>query len=125
FPLANLLAQMIGKTAGELENGLGRRAIGDERRVAFPAYLDPGEEIGLGAGEPVEACGFEAQIAENLAVRREGEAGAAPVGRRAHLFEWPKRVAARKALAEQLAIARHLDISLDRERVDDADADTM
>ena len=44
-----------------------------ERRVAAPADLDAGEQIGLGAGELVEALGREGRVrAENLGVGREG-----------------------------------------------------
>jgi hypothetical protein len=42
---------MVGKPAGELEHRLGRSVVADQRRIAAPADLDAGEEIGLRAGE--------------------------------------------------------------------------
>ena len=42
---------MVGEAAGELEDGGFGDFRGGERGVAAPADLDPGEQIGLGAGE--------------------------------------------------------------------------
>ena len=50
---------MVGQAAGELEDGLFGYLVAGEARVAAPADLDPGEEIGLGAGELVEALRVE------------------------------------------------------------------
>ena len=49
--VAELLGEMVGEAAGELEGGAFGDFRGGERRVAAPADLDAGEEIGLGAGE--------------------------------------------------------------------------
>src|SRR3546814_15744482 len=46
-------------------------------------------------------------------------------GRRAEFFKPPKRKPARKTLAIELLAACHLDLGLDRQRVDDADADAV
>ena len=103
----------------------GTSAAG-ERRVAAPADLDAGEEIGLGADEAVEAAGVEVGLgAEDLGVGGEGDGGAALVGRRADLFERGGRDALREALAVELLVAGDLDDGLGRERVDDADADAV
>ena len=48
---------MVGEAAGELEDRLFGGFGGGERGVAAPADLDPGEEIGLGAGELVQPRG--------------------------------------------------------------------
>ena len=59
-----------------------------ERRVAAPADLDAGEEIGLGARELVEPRRLELRVgAEDLRVGREGDGGAAPVGGGADVLE--------------------------------------
>src|SRR5206468_11686031 len=50
-PLADLLREMIGEAAGELEDGAFGDVSGGERGIAAPADLDPGEEVRLGAGE--------------------------------------------------------------------------
>ncbi len=44
---AQLLAQMIGQAAGELEHRLGRRIVGQQRRRTAPPDFDAGEQIGL------------------------------------------------------------------------------
>src|SRR3546814_5457926 len=46
-------------------------------------------------------------------------------GRRAEFFKPPKRKPARKTLAIELLAACHLDLGLDRQRVDDADTDAV
>ena len=86
--LAELVGEMVGEAAGELED----RVFGDFRRgqrgIAAPADLDPGEEIGLGPGEGVEARRVERRVgAENLRVGGEGDGGAAAVGGGADLLQ--------------------------------------
>ena len=125
-PLAQLLGEMVGEAARELEGG----ALGDlgtgERRVAAPADLDPGEEIGLGPGEGVDALGAERRVgAENLGVGGEGDGGAAAVGGGADLLELGGRGAPAERLAVELPVARDLDHRLGRQGVDDADADAV
>lgn len=79
---------MVGEAAGELEGGAFGHVGGGERRVAAPADLDAGEEIGLGADEAEEAAGVEVGLgAENLRVGSEGDSRAALVRGRADLFE--------------------------------------
>ena len=101
---------MVGEAAGELEGG----AFGDvrrgERRVAAPADLDAGEEIGLGADQAEQAGGVEVGLgAEDLRVGGEGDGGAAPVGRGADLFEPGGGEAFREGLAVELLVAGDLD----------------
>ena len=75
-PLANWKTAFSGTSA---EASAGRSASGS----------DPREEIGLGAGEGVEARRVERRVgAENLRVGREGDGGAAPVWRGADLFSF-------------------------------------
>jgi hypothetical protein len=74
FAGADLLLQMIGKAAGELEHRFMRRFVADQRGIAFPAYLDAREEIGLGARQPVEPRRLELRfLAEDRFVGREGD----------------------------------------------------
>ena len=115
FAVAELLGEMVGEAARELEHrGLGD-GVGDERGVAAPADLDPGEQIGLGARELVEARGVEGGVgAENLGIGDEADGGAAAVGGGADFLELRGRCAARKGLAvELLSRATSTMVSLD------------
>ncbi len=117
---------MVGEAVGELED----RGFGDfrrgERGIAAPADLDPGEEIGLGARELVQALRAERRVgAENLRVGGEGDGGAALVRRRADGLQLRGREALREGLAVEDLVARDLDDGLGRQRVDDADADAV
>src|SRR6185436_7086084 len=104
-----LLAKMIGKPAGELEDGFGWGIVADQRRIAFPADFDAGEQISFGTHQPVKPRRLEVGVlAENLGIGREGDAGAPPVGRCAQLFERRYDFAAREALAIELPIAGDL-----------------
>ena len=126
FAVADLLLQMVGDSARELEHGLGRRVVVDQRRVAPPADLDAREQVRLGPGEPVQPPRPEPRArAEDLDIRHEAELGPAPVGNRAHLLEPGHRLAADELLPEQLLVARDLDHRVGRQRVDDADADAV
>ena len=79
---------MVGEPAGELEGRAFGNLGGGEARVAAPADLDPGEEIGLRARELVEAVGDERSVgAENLEVGDEADRRAAAVGGGADFFE--------------------------------------
>ncbi len=124
--IAELLGEMVGEAVGELED----RAFGDlvagERGVAAPADLDPGEEVGLRAGELVEALGRESGVgAEDFRVGGEGDGGAALVGGGADLLQLRCGEAAREGLAVELLVARDLDDGVGRKRIDDADADAV
>ena len=117
---------MVGEAAGELEHRLFGDFGGRERGVAVPADLDPGEEIGLGARQRVEARRVECRVgAEDFGVGGEGDGGAAAVGRGAGILELRGRQAAREGLAVELPVARDLDDGVARQRVDDADADAV
>ena len=98
---------------------------GEELRIAGPAQLDVGEEIGLRPRHREQALGAEFQLLEDLRVRVEGDAGAASVGRRADLGERRFGQSAREGLAVELLAARHLDDELVRQRVDHRDADAV
>src|SRR3546814_8052325 len=50
----DLFLQMIGKAAGELEDGACGRVVADQFRRALPADFDAPEKIGLRPGESVE-----------------------------------------------------------------------
>ena len=108
--LADLLCEVVGEAAGELEDG-GFGDVGrGERGIAAPADLDAREQVRLGPGEPVQPPRPERRArAENLDVRHEAELGPAPVGDSAHLLELGHRLAADKPLPEQLLVARDLD----------------
>src|SRR3546814_663505 len=54
FPRPDLFLQMIGKAAGELEDGACGRVVADQFRRALPADFDAPEKIGLRPGETVE-----------------------------------------------------------------------
>ena len=124
--VAELLGEIVGKAAGEVEDGLLRHLVRGQARVAAPADFDPGEEIGLGAGELVEPLGAEARVgAEDLGVGREGRGRAATVGGGTDFLELRGRDAPGEGLAIELLLARDLDNGFDRERVDDADADAV
>src|SRR3546814_19643409 len=94
---------MIGKAAGELEDGACGRVVADQFRRALPADFDAPEKIGLRPGETVEPGWPEmGGGTENLRVRREADGGAAPVRRCAQLHQAAGRMPARKALEEQI-----------------------
>ena len=113
-PICSL--QMIGEAARELEHRLGGRLVGDQLGIAAPAYLDAGEEIGLGARQPVEPRRLELRVlAENLGIGGEGDGGAAPVLGRAQLDQLRGRQAAGEGLAVELLVARDLDHRVDRQ----------
>src|SRR4029079_12999597 len=125
-PVDKLFGQVVGEAVRELEDrGFGDVCAGP-RRGAAPADLDPGEEIGLGARELIDAQGIERSIGpENLGVGDEAGAGAAAVGGRPDGLELRGGDAAREALAIEGAVARDLDHGLGRKRVDDADPDAV
>ncbi len=125
FAAADLLAQVIGEAAGELEDGFGRRVVRDQRGIAFPADLDAGEQIGLGPRQLVEPRGLELHLAEDLGIGGEGDRGAAPVGRAAEMLEGAERLPPAEALAVELPLARDLDDGVGRQRVDHAHADAV
>src|SRR4029079_13802613 len=108
---------------GELEDGAFGDVGGGERRVAAPADLDPGEQIGLGAGELVNPLRREFGVgAEDLGVGDEACGGAAAVGGRADRLERGGGDPAAERLAVEGLVAGDLDDRLGRQRVDDADA---
>ena len=117
---------MVGKSAGELEDrGLGGVAI-EQGRGGLPADFDAAEQIGLGAGELVKPAGTKARVfTEDLRVGQETDGGAAAVGSGADLFQLGHRVAARKTLGKDFAIARDLDTHIRRQGVDHRYADAM
>ncbi len=88
FARADLFLEVIREPAGELEHRLGGNLLAGEAGGAFPTDLDPGEEVGLGAGELEQPRRLEPGIvAEDFAVRDEGDAGAAAVGGGAERLE--------------------------------------
>src|SRR3546814_2426851 len=119
-----LFLQMIGKAAGELEYRLGGGVVADQLGRAFPPDFDPGEQIGLCPRHAKQALRLEtAVLAEDFGIGDKGNAGAASVRRRTQFFESAEREPARETLAIELLAARELDLGLDRQHVDDADAD--
>ena len=126
FAVAELLGEMVGEAAGELEDGGFGDVVAGERRVAAPADLDPGEQIGLGARELVEPRRVERRVgAEDVGVGDEADGGAAAVGGGADFLERRGGEALGEGLAVELLVARDLDDRLGRQRVDDADADAV
>src|SRR3546814_13532827 len=76
LPISDLFLQMIGKAAGELEDGACGRVVADQFRRALPADFDAPEKIGLRPGETVEPGWPEmGGGTENLRVRREADGG--------------------------------------------------
>src|SRR3546814_16042113 len=66
---SDLFLQMIGKAAGELEYRLGGGVVADQLGRAFPANLDPGEQIGLCPRHAKQALRLEAAVlAENFGI---------------------------------------------------------
>ena len=109
-----------------MEGGLGRRVVGDQRGCARPADLDAAEQVGLGARHAQQARRLEGgALAEDLLVGLEAHLGAAPVLDGAELLELALRRAARERHGVELLAARHLDLELLRQRVDDRDADAV
>ena len=126
FALADLLLEMVGEAAGELEHRLGRRLVVDQRGIASPAYLDAGEQIGLGARQPVQPRRLERRIlAENLGSGVKVTVVPRRFGVGPSLTRAPRSGRPREGLAEQLLVARDLDDRLARQRVDHADADAV
>ena len=120
--------EVVLQPAGEMEHSLFGRLVrvADEFGRTAPAYLDAAEKIGLRAGHLVEPGGLEARVlAEDLRVGMETCAGAAPVLDIAEELESALRHAPREALAVELAAARHLDLKVVRQGVDDGHADAV
>src|SRR3546814_19856479 len=94
---------MIGKAAGELEDGACGRVVADQFRRALPADFDAPEKIGLRPGETVEPGWPEmGGGTENLRVRREADGGAAPVRRCAQLLQAAGRKTGRASGRERV-----------------------
>ena len=125
FARAHLFGQVIGKPAGELEDGFSRDVVADEAGGAFPADLYPCEQIRLRAGEREQPLWGKAAITENLGVRHEGDSGAAPVGRGPEVLDRALGDPARKLLRVKLLVARHFDPGVNRQRIDHAYADPV
>ena len=87
-PVAELLGEMVGEAAWELEDGVFGDVGAGEGRVAPPANFDARKQICLGSRQPVEPIGREGGVgAENLQVRREGDGRSATVWGRTHFLE--------------------------------------
>src|SRR6185503_4831402 len=85
-----------------------------------------GEEIGLGAGELVQALRAEGRVGtEDFGVGDEAGAGAAAVGRGTDGFELRGGDASAESLAVEDLVARDLDDRVARERIDDAHPDAV
>jgi hypothetical protein len=120
--------QIVLQSAGEVEHGLGRCLVllAEQFRRALPADFDTAEQIGFGTRHLVEARRLELRgLAENLGVRVEARPGTAPVLHFAKILQPGDRLAARKALAVELAIAGDLDLEIVGKRVHDRDADAV
>ena len=127
-----LLAELGGEVIGEAARKVERRLLGnavlavEELGCALPADLDPAEEVGLGAGHGEQALGLEGgALAEDVRVRLEADARAAPVMDLAELLQLLQRRAAREALAIELPAARDLDLERLRQGVDHRHADAV
>ena len=127
----DLLAEVIGEAAGELEHRLVGNArlavlLGEQGRVALPAYLDPGEEVSLGPREPVEPRRLEPRVGpENLRVGGKGDGGAATVLGGPHFDQLAGRNPAREALAVDHLAPGDLDHRVGRQRIDHRDPDAV
>ena len=122
------VGQIVGKTAGVVKHRFGRHRIvvRQQRRIAPPADLDPGIEIGLRARHAVQGRRPEPRLfAENLGVRGEGDAGAAAVRGGADLGKRSFGDAARKALPVERLLACDLDQKFGGQRVHHRRADTV
>ena len=80
FAPAELFGQMVGKTAGKFEHRFGGHIVAREAFGAFPADLNPGEEIGLRPRQLEQPLGTELALAEDLGVGNEADRGAAAIG---------------------------------------------
>src|SRR5690606_10421083 len=109
--------EIVLQAAGEVEDGAWRRLVLllQKRRIAGPADFDAAEQIGLRARHTHDARRLELRaLAEDVRVRMEARARAAPVVDLAEVFQRALRHAAREALAPQAAAARHLDLEIVR-----------
>ena len=125
LPSGELFLEVIAEPTGELEHRLGQHIAVRKGRIAAPADLDAGEQIGLGADQLVEPRRLELHLAEDLGVGHEADRGAPPIGCRPDMLDRPQRLPSAEALAVQLAVAGNLDRGVARQRVDDADPDAM
>ena len=117
------IAQIIGQAAGKVKIRLqGGFAVIDR---GFPADFDAREQIGLRPYHFQQPRRFHLQRAKDFGIGVEGHGGAAPVGGRADLLHRALRDTARKALAEQLAVARHLHHHAVGQRIHHRGADTV
>jgi hypothetical protein len=112
------LAQEVRQAVREPEGGLGRGLVVDAGRIAGPADLDPAEQIGLGAGHPVEAGWLEgAALAEDQLVGDEAD-GRAVLAAGAELLDPAQRLAAGKDLPPLEAVLEGRDLQALGEGVD-------
>ena len=122
----DLLLQVIGKPARKLEHRLFRHVVGGKRRIAAPAYLDAGEQIGLGPRQPVEPRRFELRVLpENLRIRGEGGGRPPPVRGRPDFDQFRGRQPLGEGLAVEDFVARDLDHCVDRQRIHHRDPDAV
>ncbi len=109
-----------------MEHRLRGRLILDDRRITRPADLDAAEQVGFGARHTHDAGRFErSSLAEYLLIRMKTHPGAAPVHDRTELFKLGLRRAAREHHAIELLPARHLDLEMIGQGVDDGYTDAM
>ena len=115
--------QIFLEAAREMERRLVRRVVGDQRLGAGPADLDAAEQVSLRAGHAEQPLRLEGRaLAEDLLVRPEAHAGAAPVLDGAQVLELALRLSARKRHGVELLAARHFHLELLGERIDDRHA---
>src|SRR5690606_31549231 len=122
---ADLLGQVVGKPARELEHGFLRHLLGRERSGALPADFHSGEEIRLRPRQLEQSLRLEIPLAEDLAIGYERNGGPAPVRRAAEPLKRRLGMSALELLREELPVARHFDADVAAQRVDHTDADPV
>ena len=124
----DLLGEVVLEAARKAEACFGRHAFDgfNDGRSAAPADLDTAEQIGLRAGHLEDAARVEMQlVAEDLRVGFETHGRAAAVRRFADFLDGALGVSARIGLPVKFLLARHLDLELFGQCVDDRDADAV
>ena len=123
--VADALGQEVREAVRKAQDRLGGGLVVDQGRVAGPADLDAAEEVGLGAGHPVEAGRPEGGgIAKDDRVRAEGDDRPVLAGR-PEFLQPADRLAAAEGLAPLEAVLEGCDLQVLGQGVHHRDAHAM
>ena len=111
--------QEIRKPAREMQHGLRRCFILDQRGIASPADFNTAIQIRLGSAEAIKPFRAKHMLRKNLRVRLEANGRAAPVLHRAGILQLRDCLAARIDLGEQRPVTRDLNLHPLRQCVHD------